>query len=274
MGKERRQSGQLKPHESRGAETELKQPLAARVAAYALAAGAAGLGIVAGAQSAEAQVVYTPVHIVINPGTSYDLELNNNGIPDFKLVNGKSGLFGQPALSIQSGHSGFANQVEVLNGCFEPAALGAGAKIGASQNFEMCTFSSVPFEFLVVAETQRNSFYGAWANVRKQYLGLQFLLNGRTHYGWARLSVVAHGSKIEALLTGYAYQAAPNEPITAGQTHGAADEFADPDASLDPTSGSQPISQNGLQPVSLGLLALGAPGLDIWRPSARELTQQ
>jgi hypothetical protein len=40
------------------------------------------------------------------------------------------------------------------------------------------------------------------------------LINGETHFGWARLNVTAAaGANIKATLTGYAYETVPDKPI-------------------------------------------------------------
>jgi hypothetical protein len=97
--------------------------------------------------------------------------------------------------------------------------------------------------------------------VTNRYLGLQFIIHGRIHYGWARLSV--ERANLTATLTGYAYETIPNKPIIAGKTKGVADEWAEedfgPGASL-----IAPVADT-LQPASLGMLALGAQGVPLWR---------
>jgi hypothetical protein len=55
---------------------------------------------------------------------------------------------------------------------------------------------------------------------------------------------------------GYAYETIPNKPIIAGATHG-------PDYDAQPASES--IETHTPAPATLGMLALGAPGLSIWR---------
>jgi hypothetical protein len=54
---------------------------------YALAAGAAGVCASALALSAEAEVVYTPVHKVIGRNQLLAIDLNNDGIDDFTIFN-------------------------------------------------------------------------------------------------------------------------------------------------------------------------------------------
>jgi len=56
-------------------------------------------------------------------------------------------------------------------------------------------------------------------------LGLRFVVEGEVHYGWARLSVsLGHHRQYEdvsGILTGYAYETVPNQPIVTGKTEGA-----------------------------------------------------
>jgi len=54
---------------------------------YALAAGAAGVGLLALAQPAEAKIVYTPTHHVIGKNGRYKLDLNHDKITDITLVD-------------------------------------------------------------------------------------------------------------------------------------------------------------------------------------------
>jgi hypothetical protein len=148
-------------------------------------------------------------------------------------------------------------------------ALAQGAKIGPSQNFRSYMGSSYGVQMVVVTE---RGPVGSWVNVKERYLGLKFSFDGQTHYfGWARLSVQVKGRTINARLDGYAWQNTPNQPIYAGQTGGSLDQpVFDPNApTTNPPRQRHKISVNrpaqGPQLGSLGLLALGAPGLPFWR---------
>lgn len=55
--------------------------------AYAAAATTAGVSVFALGASAYAEVVYTPVHQQLSPNSSYVLDLNNDGIADFTLLD-------------------------------------------------------------------------------------------------------------------------------------------------------------------------------------------
>jgi hypothetical protein len=100
---------------------------------------------------------------------------------------------------------------------------------------------------------------GPWKNVQNRYLGLRFLIEGKVHYGWARLNVTIAHHQVNAVLTGYAYETVPHKAIVAGKTKGSHLE-----ASL---KHGRPLSVTALasRPATLGLLATGAPGLTIWR---------
>jgi hypothetical protein len=52
---------------------------------YAFAAGAAGVSVLALTQSAEAKIIYTQTHVVIGTNHIYELDLNHDGIADFKI---------------------------------------------------------------------------------------------------------------------------------------------------------------------------------------------
>jgi hypothetical protein len=68
----------------------ISESLHQRLNAYALAANAAGVGLLALAQTAQAKIIYSPAHRVIEPKHSYDIDFNHDGIPDFKIANSVS----------------------------------------------------------------------------------------------------------------------------------------------------------------------------------------
>jgi hypothetical protein len=223
---------------------------------YTLVAGAAGVGVLALAQLAEAKIVYTPANVVIgraNP--SYNLDLNLDRITDFTLWFHYQirEFYFRDSLGV----SGAASNA-VVGGKGDAAALNRGAKIGPGQDF----YGSGLMVREVCIKAYCRPFLGNWANVSNRYLGLKFMIKGRTHYGWARLSVQAQKVDMTATLTGYAYETIANKPIIAGKRKGS-DEWGGedfgPDASL-----TAPVP-DATQPASLGVLALGAQGVPLWR---------
>jgi hypothetical protein len=224
---------------------------------YALAASAAGVGVLALAQPAEAKIIYTKTHHIIGDHSQYLLALTNK-TPDFVIRNTRcpyanTGCTDNYFASLTAAGLSRGNAIVAVNGpSYLAAALRPGARISkerrwigggvmVSQCQGLCTFSGT-----------RGATTGRWDNVNNRYLGMKFTINGQVHYGWARLSVTNLKDKfrITATLTGYAYETIPNKAIIAGATGD-----AEPTASNTQTS----------EPATLGALALGAPGLSIWR---------
>ena len=223
---------------------------------YAIAASAAGVGMLALAQPAEARIIYTPAHVKIPIADTVPLDLNHDGIADFSFVN--TG-FGGPSNSTQfmriapalvnpenrgRGNRGFAS------------ALQAGVGIGTGgQNFSNALYMAV--WFATGKSGSGNHYSGQWWNSGKgekdRYLGLKFTIKDKVHFGWARLNVIVKKGEgvahFSGVLTGYAYETIPNKPIIAGQTKGQ-------------TKGTDAIE--ALEPASLGRLAQGSAGFAVW----------
>lgn len=225
---------------------------------YALAASAAGVGLLALASPAEAKIVYTPAHLVIAPKHSYNVDLNHDKITDFTIVNHVSACtdfcFFELRQYAAGGNS--AAGYAVGSGQFLGSDLKPGARIGPRSPFHKGTAALVVARSNVYTSKQ-TIVYGPWANVKDRYLGLKFQINGETHYGWARLNVKVSQTKITATLTGYAYETIPNKPIIAGETKGLDEmRIVEPNATL-----ATPTPQSNM----LGALALGSSGLSIWK---------
>ncbi len=231
--------------------SKLCQSADQRLNSYALAASAAGVGIVALTLPAQARIVYTPTHDVVKQGFSFNLDLNNDGVTDFTLRN-RFFETSSGAVAVLSAKPTRGNGVDGWTGSGAYAlALNRGAQIGSRQYFPGIVMIQAHAFF-------KTYYYGSWMNVRNRYLGLKFKIAGKIHYGWARLNVQVQGLSITAKLTGYAYETIPGKPIIAGKTM-AADEIGSlgqPEAALD-----APVPR----PATLGLLAMGAPALSIWR---------
>jgi hypothetical protein len=230
--------------------TQLSESLYRRLNAYTLAATAAGVGMLALAQPSEARVIYTRAHQVIGKNGVYELDLNHDGTIDFLIQQlgntyhstGVNGLFAQAALgnSVQGSTSHRSNFA---------AALHQGSAIGASRRFLKAVYPGDIMANLWVTNHSTGES-GRWLNVTRRYLGLKFKIDGKTHYGWARLNV-QEGSgnlQITATLTGYAYETVPGKEILAGQTASQVDDSSAGEKSA---------------PTSLGTLALGVQGIPL-----------
>jgi hypothetical protein len=186
---------------------------------------------------------------VIGTNEHYHLDLNHDGIADFTLVNSFSYSY---LVSVEDLGS---NGVAGIRHTGYAYALPAGANVGPA----------LPFSGALMALYDPNGqslTFGYWVNVRNRYLGLKFKIEGKTHYGWVRLNVkLVTDQGFTATLTGYAYETIPNKPIITGQTKGPDDDVGNDNPGASITNPVPDIPQ----PASLGALALGAPGLSIWR---------
>jgi len=221
------------------------EPLQQRLNAYALAASAAGMGMLALAQPAEAKIVYTHAHKVINLGDKVALDLNNDGKADF---NFQESFF--TTTSVGENHSivlaAFpAQKVNEIWGTGKHAsALAAGVRVGPKGKFSYGN-KALAADFYADGTGGSGTCSGLWNNVKHRYLGFKFSIKGKTHFGWARLNVTCttmYGNHVvSGVLTGYAYETIPNKAIVTGKTKASDDE------------------------ATLGTLAMGSPALSIWR---------
>jgi hypothetical protein len=218
--------------------SKLSESLQRHLNAYALAASAAGVGMLALAQPAEAKIVYTPAKVRISLEHPLKLDLNHDGITEFSIF--VTYFFSSSEVTwftdldvagpLFSGNSSAAG----LN--HYAYALHAGRRIGNSLPFGQYLWMGARLRF----SRKSGRCYGPWSNVKERYLGLRFEVKGQTHYGWARLNESCHPIShvgITAVLTGYAYETIANKPIITGKTKG-------PDVIT-------------LEPGSLGQLAAG-----------------
>jgi hypothetical protein len=224
---------------------------------YATAATAAGVSLLASASPAEAKIICTEVHQTIGTNGLYPLIFTSDGTIDFLILQSGNPSYAAPGNGLGA-RPLIGNSVVASVSAFGitwAAALKKGSLIGSKQEFKRNYGGSTEAGMVGAQQSGSRSFAsGPWVNVANRYLGLKFRIDGKTHYGWARLSVqVIKQRYITAKLTGYAYETIPGKAIRAGQTHGQKD-----DTVVKPASGTD-------QPASLGGLALGAANGPLWR---------
>jgi hypothetical protein len=230
----------------------LSELLHRQLNSYALAASAAGVGVLALAKSAEAKVVYTPAKVRLQGKDVYLIDLTHNGNANFILNGSRYSSIDRSASSraVFPG-TNYPNGAAQMWGAYPFAsALKAGTKIGPDGAFA----ANANFMGAVVDVVSQKSvvFFGKWVNggkgVKDRYLGLKFTIHNQDHFGWARLTTKIDAGKnplMTTTLTGYAYETVANKPIVAGKTHG-----------------KDVIT---VQPASLGDLARGAAAIPAGR---------
>jgi hypothetical protein len=234
---------------------ELSESLQRHLNSYALAASAAGMGVLALAQPADGKIIYTPAHHYVPLNGRLYIDLNHDGRPDFyvRRVSGTAittSFFthlsftaldaGNAVRNLDNGMAGYPTYY----GGAVFYDLPAGRQIDPSLKFPRKGFMANRLRNY----TTKGAWHcgGLWNNARSRYLGARFGIEGKIHYGWVRLNEwcdqkAPKGDGARALLTGYAYETIPNKPIITGKTKG-------PDVIT-------------LAPGSLGALAAGASRL-------------
>jgi len=260
----KRSSGFRKPASS------LPESLNQKLNMYALSATTAGVSLLALAQPSEAKIVYTPADYVILRHSSFDLDLNHDGKVDFEInqtsgctTDGGFGGFCRSRLYAYVPYYQDRGNAVVGQGQwpFHAYALKAGASISPAQ-----PVGASALYFRSRSSRGVGICTGSWTNARNRYLGLKFVIAGRIHFGWARLSATCKlGSKVSGILTGYAYETIPDKPIRAGQTSDVEDPVLGPDPADGDGSGAFLTDPETTESDSLNTLALGAQGVTLGR---------
>jgi hypothetical protein len=206
----------------------LQKNLEKNLLAYAAAASS---GLLAMAQPAAAQIVYTPSNIPLAQpfvgGAITEFDINNDGVADFAFNNYSyfSHGLGRAFVNISPNQVPNAIVGVQLQGQkhVTAAALNGGVEVGPAANFQS-NLSGVNLAIIGAQNLSSAFASGSFLTVQTAYLGLKFVVNGETHYGWARIKLVRPGAFPSASIYGYAYESTPNLPIITGKTTGAAKE--------------------------------------------------
>jgi PEP-CTERM motif len=231
------------PHEGSG----LSEDLSKRLAAYALAAGAAGVGALALAVPAEAGIISHSVSLEIPCNSTTQLDIAGpvhlsffdecGPVPNSGGIGLAVGAEGSIAVAMSSGIIAPYSQGPL------PVLLAKGSPIGSRDSFR-AAYPNSRGGAMARSRTPQGH-WGAFGPPNRGYLGFEFGANSK-HFGWVALSVLHVGvisSRVNSsnqfgfvgLIKGYAYDTIAGKTIDAGQTVP--------------------------EPTTLSLLALGAVGL-------------
>jgi hypothetical protein len=236
----------------------LSEPLRSKLDTYGLAAAAAGLGIATLAAPAQGEVIFTPANRQISRA-GLNIDLNHDGIPDFGLVEEVFFFDSAGIVAISKG----SNRVMSTGGSRGFVTnLAAGYRVGPnSAKFRPGgTSTQEPGRGKLMLDCQVTSgggvCVGPWDKTQTAYVGFQFLIQGETHYGWARLKAIVNVPDFHFYLTGYAYETIPNKPIVTGKIRGTSESNAEK---------SGPSANATRPPATLGMLSAGVSALPLWR---------
>jgi hypothetical protein len=254
---------------------KLAESLDRRLHSYALAAGAAGVALLATAPGAEAAPVCKTVSVPLFRSATYPFNPAGQTIAPFNI--------GQSTVDY-TGSAGYSSSVLNWNRAFFapnslganvlvdskglPAVVASGAAIGPGGNFGkgnsyglMFTYGKGPGPNSgagTLSKHQGNSNFQ-----QKNLFGFQFAQAGKIHYGWARLQASVQkyqGLKRTRLtLLGYGYESSPNTAIDAGSCTDVSNE-----TSVAETAANK-AEIHSAKSATLGMLALGSASLSSWR---------
>ena len=216
----------------------LEKFLDQKMGAYSAAAAAA---LLAGGASAQAGLVKTDVNIVLTgPSSSHSIDLDNYGGIDVTInLNTSNFSTNNGPFTFTSGgyaYGGFMSNRGTMNSLWATAlgivgggsadALGASVNVGANNvgsgsqllGYKFASFGQSSFWYGThtsasnVTRTFSTQFgpysgstlQGNFLGQSGKYLGVSFLIEGETHYGWVQIDV--NDDATQATINGYAYQ--------------------------------------------------------------------
>lgn len=205
----------------------MSNSLQSKLKKYSILAGSA-----IAATTTKADIVYTDINDVTfsNNGQFYDLDLNNDGTPDFKLditkinniissyyyssysfyiVGVKYNAVALQPLNTNEAVVSGGLYIDVLN---QNTPINQAANWNANQN-NLGYFLSYYYSNYWSNSNSATS-NGPWNNTQNKYIGLKLKVSGNTYYGWVRLDVANLYDNFT--VKDYAFQDAPNIPIKAG----------------------------------------------------------
>lgn len=184
------------------------------------------------ASNTDAQVVYTDVNPDSLVSSQYELDLNNDGTPEFRIektTDGGIDIVQLTGLSNQDSIAGY--YVGFPTELPYPHALSSSVIIGSQTN--LVAGGVMGGNHPLIMEDAE------WPELINRYLGLKFSINGEPHYGWAKIKIST--DYVAFTISEYAYNATAGEEINSGVT-----SIEDPSTTLRMTLEAypNPVSEN------------------------------
>ena len=187
------------------------------------------MSLLALASTAAAEVVYTPANVTLLGNGSISIDLNHDSVTDFVL---QSVLKPAYCGTVGGGYTG-STQITpttgdgiVVSHLNFAALLASGTSVDASSTF-----------YNAQTKVAQLVACGSSSKYVDGYLGLEFQVAGRTHYGWAQVDIVVYSGfrhGMRTTLIGFAYETIPGRAIRTGQIPGNLSETVAPSAWRNP----------------------------------------
>jgi hypothetical protein len=219
---------------------DLPAHLRDRLISYTAAAGAA---LSVAAPAAQAKVVYVPTNVDVTNGYSIDVGGIRAVTFPIRSTMGEAIVYESAQGGVVSTHCSSC-EAQVA------ARLDSGARIGPRGPF-LTGKNRMDFVYPFSSFGGGRGTIGPWRapdGPVTGYLGFRFFVDGKPHYGWARMTFERSYDPTPVIitLTGYAYETIAERPIEAGDESGRAEAEIAPEPSL-------------------GMLAFGSRAVAFWR---------
>jgi len=251
------------------APVHLAESLLRQLNGYRLAAGAAGVAVLACSASAEAAPICGKLSLVLSRTETYAFNPAQQKVAPFNVAQTYNEISSH---TMSRGERGFftpntpdAKAVLSVNGF--PQDIASGGSIGPGGKFGKGRSYGLLFDYSFFRGITGNFKSGQFG-----YIGFQFSQAGQIHYGWLRLRVGISTRYFvfpSLLLSEFGYESSPNTPITAGSC-GSSGELWEGGPSASQNANAESADRQGQTnhkdlPASLGVLALGSEGVPLWR---------
>ncbi len=280
---------------SRKAPADLSESLQRRLNSYALAAGAAGVAVLACAPPAEGAPVCKTLNLQIFNTHTHAFNPADQALPPFQIAQTTFAYYTSSTLStnpFQWWNRGFitpnskgANLLLATNGY--AANVPSGGSIGPAGKFGKGASYGLIFSYGKGSRFNKKYGHGTLKKHRgnlnfeqsSNFFGFKFSLSGQTHYGWMRVQVTVRRTRGQNKLTSidvvdYGYESSSSTAIAAGScTAEALTEPVTPEPRIEPVArqianpaaSPSSVASDKTRPATLGILALGAGGLQFRR---------
>jgi hypothetical protein len=251
---------------------KLSQPLENGIAAYALAAGAAGVATLALVTPAGATPVCKTLSAELSYTATFAFDPAHQPVAPFNIAQSFHTFSTLTSTGVNRGFftRNLPGAEAVVSSKGLVADLAPGARVGPGGHFGKGRSYGLIFTFTPSSGATSQHHRGNLHFGQTNYFGFRFLIAGKAHYGWIRLeATIVKGGRtpsIDTKIKAYGYESSPNTPILAGSCSavGESDRRDDATSSSGATASGANRTKNATPPASLGALALGAQAVP-WR---------